>query len=215
MQNLLHQASVATGCPAVAMTSERLSDRVFRVTGCGTYVDYAAYTRGRGRYTSARWRRVVPVTERAAAQLGCPAASATFTPQGPLRYLVTGCGQPATFDLQCGDLDCAWVSSGASAAAVPAPSATVVAVVPPPPAAVDPSAAMSAAIESVRTSALACSGGQPFTARLAWDGAGHVSLALAAPFGGTAVESCVAGVLSQARISGTLGTPGEVVVTVR
>jgi hypothetical protein len=217
MQNLLHQGSVITGCPAVAMTSERLSDRVFRVSGCGTYADFAAYVRGHGRYSGARWVHVVPVTDRASAQLGCPASAATFTPQGPTRYLVTGCGTAATFDLQCGAVDCGWALTGQSAMATAPPvvaAATPQVLVPPPPA-TDASGAIQAALQSVRTSALACSGNQPFTADITWDGAGHVTLALAPPFRGTAVETCVAGVLSQVQVSGAPGVPGHVVAQVQ
>lgn len=223
IQNLLHQASVASSCPAVAMTYERISDRVFRVSGCGTYVDFGAFARGRGRYTSGRWVRIASITERAPMDLACPAASCSFAAAGPLAYVVSGCGRTGSFEMRCGDQDCAWIPTsitGAPAAApvVAAPVAVtpqivvVPQVVPAPPP--DASGSVRAAIAAARASVLACSGGQPVTAQLAWDGAGHLALGLAPPFGGTSVETCVAGVVGSAQITG-LTVPGTAVVTIQ
>lgn len=209
MQHLLEVASRDTSCPAVGMTYEQISERVFRVSGCGTYVDFGGFMRGRGRYVSARWRRIAPITERVPLDMQCPASASTFTATGPMAYTVAGCGRVAQFELRCGDVDCGWIEVGASAAPVAASSSSVV-VAP----VVSPSAPVEATLQAARASVLACSNGAAVSMRVTWDGVGHVTLALDPPFGGTSVETCVAGVVGSA-LTRPPTVPGSATVVVR
>lgn len=209
MQHLLEVASRETSCPAVGMTYEQISERVFRVSGCGTYVDFGGFMRGRGRYVSARWRPIAPITERAPLDMQCPRAASTFTPTGPMAYTVAGCGRVAQFELRCGDVDCGWIQVGASAAPVVAASSSSVVVAP-----VSPGAPVEETLQAARASVLACSSGAAVSMRVAWDGTGHVTLALDPPLGGTPVETCVAGVVGSA-LTRPPTVPGSATVVVR
>ncbi len=205
MDNLLRQGSAATSCPAVAMTSERISDRVFRVSGCGTFADFGAFTRGRGHYQSARWVRITSIVERASSELGCTVPGTAVTMVGALRAVVNGCGRVATYDLQCGDVDCGWVMTSGQRA--PAPVVAQVAI----PA---PSMGITSSIQTARASVLACTSGQPVDLQIAWDGAAHMTMSASAPFTGTSAEACIASALTAAGIV-LPSTPGSVIVRVQ
>jgi hypothetical protein len=207
MQNLLRQGSAATSCPAVAMTSERISDRVFRVSGCGTFADFGAFTRGRGRYQSARWVRITSILERASSELGCAVPGTAVTMVGALRAVVNGCGRVATYDLQCGDVDCGWVMTSGQRAPTPAPVVAQVAI----PA---PSMGITSSIQTARASVLACTSGQPVDLQIAWNGAAHMTLSASAPFTGMSAEGCIASALTAAGIV-LPSTPGSVIVRVQ
>lgn len=130
MSRLLEIAGRDLSCPPSAVSAVPVTDRVYRATGCGNWSDYAIFgTHAR----SARWRRVLPIADRVAADLSCPATSVTFTPLTPTSYTVAGCGRGASYDLRCSETDCGWVgvpSSGGAAAGGGGATASIVIIVP-------------------------------------------------------------------------------------
>lgn len=111
LMNLQRRAARELQCPAVGVEVERLDEHLFRVSGCGGWVDYAIQPRGRHRYGGARWRLVIPLAQRAASELGCPPEQIGFEGRSPRRYAVAGCGRAVELELLCNALDCGWVAA--------------------------------------------------------------------------------------------------------
>lgn len=128
VQRLLEIGTRDLSCPSAMLAAQPVTDRVYRVTGCGNWADYAIF----GRHRMAHWRRIVPIADRVAAELSCPAASVTFTPLAPTAYAVAGCGRTGAYDLRCTEIDCGWVATSPPTGAAPAGSSTasVVIIVP-------------------------------------------------------------------------------------
>lgn len=128
MQRLLAIAARDLSCPSAGLSAVPVTERVYRATGCGNWADYALFGRRRG----ARWRRVLPIADRVAADLGCPAPSVTFTPLTPTAYSVAGCGRTGAYDLRCTEVDCGWVATSPPTGSPPTSSgsASVVIIVP-------------------------------------------------------------------------------------
>jgi hypothetical protein len=119
-RGLVHSFAGATGCPSEEVSTAPLLDRVLRVSGCGTYLDYAqqfsaappSYRRSGERYLQAsrsRWLAITGVRETAAADLQCLGDALSLVSVTPTLYDVTGCGLGAAFELQCGGFRCGWV----------------------------------------------------------------------------------------------------------
>src|SRR4051812_24479951 len=119
-RRLVRAFARASECPSGEVTTAPLLDRVLRVSGCGTYVDYAQqfsaapphYSRGRASYLSASrstWIVVTGVRETAATDLRCLGDALALVMVRPTLYDVTGCGVGAAFELQCGSFRCGWV----------------------------------------------------------------------------------------------------------
>jgi hypothetical protein len=111
LQNLERRAARDLQCPAVGVTVQRLDEHLFRVTGCGGWVDYAIYARGRHRYGGARWRLVIPLAQRAAGELACAPDQVAFEARSPRLYAASGCGRAVELELRCNELDCGWVAT--------------------------------------------------------------------------------------------------------
>ncbi|MFO0714907.1 MAG: hypothetical protein U0353_34015 [Sandaracinus sp.] len=116
LANLERRAARDLGCPAVAVRVERMDERLFRVSGCGAWMDYAIFARGRHRYGGAGWRRVIPLAERASAELGCAPDQIRFEGRTPRRYAIAGCGHATEMELRCNEIDCGWVATSAPGA---------------------------------------------------------------------------------------------------
>jgi hypothetical protein len=110
-QNLERRAARDLSCPGVALTIEQLDERLWRASGCGGWVDYAIIANGRHRRYGARWRVVMPLAQRAMAELGCSPEQIHFEGRSPRRYAVAGCGRALEMELRCGDVDCGWVAA--------------------------------------------------------------------------------------------------------
>lgn len=108
LRRLLSIAAGDLNCPTGGLTHEQVTDRIHRVRGCNDWRDYAIFGR---RHRPARWRRVVPITERAQADFGCPAAQITFAPTSPTSYTASGCGSATGYQLSCNHADCGWVGA--------------------------------------------------------------------------------------------------------
>lgn len=127
LENLQLLASRDLACPAVAIGLTELEEHLYRASGCNQWADYSI--RGRGhRYAGASWQRVVPLAERAQAELGCPAANVAFEPVDARSYRVAGCGRSGVMSLVCGDLDCGWLLSGGAGGGTTVVTGTVVVV---------------------------------------------------------------------------------------
>ncbi len=107
LNRLLSIASRDLSCPVAGLAHEQVTDRIYRVRGCNDWRDYAIF--GGRRHRAARWRRIVPISDRASADFSCPMPQMTFTPSTPLSYGVVGCGKAAGYDLRCTETDCGWV----------------------------------------------------------------------------------------------------------
>lgn len=108
LRRLLSIAAGDLSCTADGLAHEQVTDRIYRVRGCNDWRDYAIFGR---RHRPARWRRVVPIAERAQADFGCPAAQITFTPTSATSYTASGCGSATGYELSCTDTDCGWVGA--------------------------------------------------------------------------------------------------------
>lgn len=111
LANLERRAARDLGCPAVAVRVERIDERLYRVSGCGGWMDYAIFPRGRHRYGGAGWRVVVPLAQRASAELGCAPDQIRFEGRSPRRYAVAGCSRATEMELACNAIDCGWVAT--------------------------------------------------------------------------------------------------------
>jgi hypothetical protein len=128
---LMMLASGDLACPTAALTTETIGSRVHRVSGCNGWRDYALFGVDR-RARAARWQRVIPLPDRASADLACPASAIALTPSSATRYGASGCGRAEVLELQCTEIDCGWV--GVAVAAPPpfvAPSAPAPVIVVP------------------------------------------------------------------------------------
>lgn len=126
MQRLLAIGGRDLSCPTSALAATPVTERVYRVTGCGNWADYAIF----GAHRRARWRRVVPIADRVASDFACPATAVTFTPLTATSYTAAGCGRSAGYELRCNDTDCGWVGGAPTTAAGGTTTASVVIIVP-------------------------------------------------------------------------------------
>jgi|GEM_PF-2807591 len=108
LRRLLSIAGGDLNCAVGELTQEQVTDRIYRVRGCNDWRDYAIFGR---RHRPARWRRVVPIADRAQADFGCPAASITFTPTSATSYTASGCGSATGYQLSCTEEDCGWMGA--------------------------------------------------------------------------------------------------------
>lgn len=123
-RRLLAIAARDLSCPAEQLMHEQVTERIYRVRGCGDWRDYAIFGGRR-----ARWRRILPIGERASADFGCTMPEINFTPTSPTTYTAIGCGKAAGYELRCTDRDCGWVGGTPPAESV-AGTASVVIIVP-------------------------------------------------------------------------------------
>jgi hypothetical protein len=128
LANLQALASREMACPAVTLAITPLDMRVYQVTGCGMVREWAIMGRGRGRYQGAQWRPVVPIGQRASAEMACPPEGLAIAAPLPTERTASGCGRAATYAILCGDLDCAWVMTSHTGAWAGAPEPSVVIV---------------------------------------------------------------------------------------
>lgn len=124
-RRLLQIASRDLSCPEASLSHEQVTERIYRVRGCNDWRDYAIF--GRARRGPARWRRILPIGERAVADFGCTLPEITFSPTSPTTYTAVGCGKAAGYELSCNATDCGWVGSAPPAGTY---SASVVIIVP-------------------------------------------------------------------------------------
>lgn len=235
------QASEIMGCPTRALAARAVTDRVWRVTGCGQAREFAWVDLGEGRGT---WDPIPPVSSYASNELACPLDAIVVQAPADNVRRVSGCGERATYQLACDARTCAWTMTEREEVPPPRPSVTII---PPPsgarpgPYATRPSAApppqpyppgtvivvpegghrpdpaveqaIRAGIDARRTQVLACSGSQPIMIRARWGADGRVWLTLDRPYARTAVEQCVRDTVGGFQV--TNEAPGEVIHLVR
>jgi hypothetical protein len=125
LRRLLAIAARDLTCPVDRLVHEQVTGRVYRVRGCTDWRDYAIFGGRR-----ARWRRILPIGERAVGDFGCTVNEITFTPTSPTSYTAVGCGRAAGYELRCSATDCGWMAGAAPSAAGTAMEASVVVIVP-------------------------------------------------------------------------------------
>lgn len=123
-RRLVAIASRDLSCPPEQLMHEQVTERIYRVRGCGDWRDYAIFGGRR-----ARWRRILPIGERATADFGCSMAEINFTPTSATTYTAVGCGKAAGYELRCTDRDCGWVGGAPMSGSVSG-TASVVIIVP-------------------------------------------------------------------------------------
>jgi hypothetical protein len=122
LQNLLRVASRHLQCPLRELEGAEIAERVWEVAGCGVQREYVLVGRGYGRYRGARWTAIVPVAERAASELACPAQGLSITAPTARERAVAGCGRSATYAMVCDAQRCAWVMTAHAGAWAETPS---------------------------------------------------------------------------------------------
>jgi len=119
LQNLVEEASRATGCPAAALQRQELGRGVYEIAGCNMVRHYAMPCRNR---YSCRWEAIAPIESQVPAYFQCAPPAVWIQPTNdPLTRVVTACDRQAHFQLRCAELECGWFQVG-NAWAAPGPA---------------------------------------------------------------------------------------------
>jgi hypothetical protein len=225
-RNLLRTAARDMQCRHDQLVPQEISPGIFSLQGCGLIRDYVMVCRGRHR---CRWEGIVPVEQVAITETRCATGTVQLAVTGPVTRQIVACGQTLDYALACGPTGCGWTRGAAASGMVmetePGTSMLVIAddgSAPPPAAAPAPAGEESDEVQQMGAAGTiqavfatqiaairACASGQPVTVQVRWDAQGVVTLTLAPPFGGTAVEACVQQSIGPVVIQGVTA-PGEI-----